>query len=366
MKERGLDAVLVYGTYQGWQNVFYLSNHWDLVSCYYLLPADGDPILITGLYPHLASVRDNAVTRDIRFGGTGSIELITGILKNRGLSNRTVGLIEPDSYRVPGIPHKDMARLRDLNPDVQFVPSTAMLEEIRRAKSGEELTILRQCAVLTDNCLSRVFDAVRPGITDKDLAHEIASAPGDTVAVLVGSTSMRDPHVPAPAIRPISRELKLGDVVMFELSKGGAGYAGQVHGVVTLGPATDRVAEMHALANEAYRSVVSVLRPGCSPQDAAAAATMITRKGYTIANPLIHGFGMGIEPGLHVGLPGSAAYWPPADFTFSKDATLTIEPNPCNREMTMGSTSGGLVLITADGCEEMQKLAGHDLIQKPA
>jgi hypothetical protein len=92
---------------------------------------------------------------------------------------------------------------------------------------------------------------------------------------------------------------------------------------------------------------------------------MITREGYTIANPLIHGFGMGIEPGLHVGIPGSAAYWPPADFTFVKDATLTIEPNPCNREMTMGSTSGGLVLITTNGCEEMQKLAGHDLIEKP-
>src|SRR4051812_21490152 len=31
VKERGLDAVLIFGTFQGWQNVFYFSNHWDLV-----------------------------------------------------------------------------------------------------------------------------------------------------------------------------------------------------------------------------------------------------------------------------------------------------------------------------------------------
>jgi Xaa-Pro aminopeptidase len=363
LMQHGLDAVVVFGTFQGWQNVLYLANHWDLVSCYLVFPTQSEPVLFTGVYPHLASVRDNAVVTDIRFGGTKSIEFISEILEQRGL--RTVGLIEPDSYRLPGIPHKDMRRLRGLSPKVEFVAITAMLEEIRRIKSAEEIEILRRCAALTDDCLSRVIDAVRPGITDKDLAHEIASAPGETIAVLVGSTSMQDPQVPAPAIRPISRELKLGDVVLIELSKGGAGYAGQVHGMITLGAATDQYLEMSELANEAYRSVVAVLRRGCTPLEVADAAAMIRRAGFTIGNPLVHGFGMGIEPGLHVGMPGAGAYWPAADFTFPEGATLTIEPNPCNQEMTMGSTSGGLVLVGAAGCEELQKHAGQPLIQKP-
>jgi Xaa-Pro dipeptidase len=366
MGKQELDGIVVFGTFQGWQNVFYLSNHWDLVSCYLLLFASHDPVLVTGVYPHLASVKDNSIVRDIRFGGTRSVDLITELLKDRGMPGRRVGLIEPDSYRLPGIPYRDLTRLMELNPATHFSNCTAMLEEVRRKKSPEEIALLRQCAALTDHCLSRTIDAVRPGITEKDLAHEIASSPGETVAVLIGSTSMADPHLPAPAIRPTSRELRLGDVVMIELSKGGAGYAGQVHGMITLGAATDRYVEMAKLAQDAYRSILAALHPGCTPQKAADAALMITRAGYTITNPLIHGFGMGIEPGLHVGMPGAGPYWPPADFTFPQSATVTIEPNPCNREMTMGTTAGGLVLITNDGCEPMQKLADLEMVQKLA
>jgi Xaa-Pro aminopeptidase len=364
MAEKGVHAVVAFGTFQGWQNVFYLSNHWDLVSCYLVFFLHDEPVLFTGLYPHLASARDNAVVRDIRVGGTKSVELLVELLEERGLARRPLGLIEPDSYRLPGIPHRDMTCLQEACSQAELVPCTRMLEAIRRIKSDEEIAILRTCAALTDDCLSRVFECVRPGLTDKDLAHQIASSPGDTVAVLVGSTSMSQPRVPAPAIRPLGREIEAGDVVLIELSKGGAGYAGQVHGMVTLGPATDCYLEMTGLANDAYRAVVGALRPGCSPYEAVKAASMISRAGYTVANPLIHGFGMGIEPGLHVGIPGAAAYWPPADFTFPRGATLTIEPNPCNKEMTIGATAGGLALVTANGCKELQKLAGHDLVQK--
>jgi Xaa-Pro aminopeptidase len=162
------------------------------------------------------------------------------------MPGRRVGLIEPDSYRLPGIPYRDMTRLIELNPATQFTNCTTMLEEIRRKKSAEEIAILRQ--------------------------------------------------LPAPAIRPTSRELRSGDVVMIELSKGGAGYAGQVHGMITLGPATDDYAQMAKLAQEAYRSILAALHPGCTPREAADAAFMITRAGYTITNPLIHGFGMGRYP----------------------------------------------------------------------
>ena len=364
MAQNEFDAVVVFGTHQGWQNVFYLSNHWDLVSCYLLFPAQSDPVLLTGVFPHLASARANAIIEDIRFGGPDSIGPLSGLLAERGLSIGRVGLIEPNSYRLPGIPYKDMLRLRELNRKTEFVPCTAMFEGLRRVKSPEEMDVLWRCGVLSDDCLARVVDAVRPGISERDLAQVIAGAPGDTVAVLVGSTAMTAPQVPAPAIRPMARELREGDVVLIELSKGFAGYAGQVHGMVTVGPATDRYMELVQLANDAYRAIVKVLRTGCSPHEVAAAAAAIGKAGLTIANPLVHGFGMGIEPGLHVGMPGSDAYWPAADFTFPEGATVTIEPNPCDRAMRMGATAGGLVHITEGGCEELQRFAGHDLIQK--
>ena len=366
MRERGFDAVLVFGTFQGWQNVFYLSNHWDLVSSYLLFPLESEPVLLTGVFPHLPAVKNISVIADVRFGGSNSIQMISDLLVERGLSGRSIGLIEPNSYRVPGIPHGDMARLRDRNQVTAFVPATTMLEDLRRKKSAEEVDVLRLCAALSDECLMRVIEAVRPGVTERDLAHIIASAPGETVAVLVGSTSMTKPDVPAASIRPTSRALRDGDIVLVELSKGGAGYAGQVHGMISVGGATDRYVALTELADETYRSIVRVLRPGATPQQVAEAASKVALAGYTIANPLIHGFGMGIEPGLHVGLPGTSPYWPPADFAFSEGNSLTVEPNPCNREFTLGATSGGLVLVTSGDCLELQSLAGKGVFERRA
>jgi hypothetical protein len=90
-------------------------------------------VLFTGLYPHLASARDNAVVRDIRVGGTKSVELLVELLEERGLACRPLGLIEPDSYRLPGIPHRDMTHLQEACSQAELVPCTRVLEAAVKA-----------------------------------------------------------------------------------------------------------------------------------------------------------------------------------------------------------------------------------------
>ena len=340
------------------------SNHWDLVSCFLVIPSASDPVLITGVYPHLSSIRDVSVVRDVRFGGARSVELIISLLKERKISNGKIGIVEPDSFRIPGIPHREMTALQQGLPSAQLLFCTPMIEAIRRNKSDEEIAVIRECAKLSDDCLERVIDVLRPGMSELDVAHEMEMARGTTVAVLVGSTSMRNPRVPAPSIRPTARVIGEGDVVLIELSKGFAGYAGQVHGMISLGRATDEYLRMHAIARDAYRSIASTLRAGCRPQQIAEAASMISRAGFTVANPLVHGFGMGMKSGLHVGMPGQGPYWPPADFAFPARSTVTIEPNPCDEDWKKGATAGGLVLVTETGCEHLQRCADYELIQQ--
>jgi Xaa-Pro aminopeptidase len=344
--------------------VFYFSNHWDLVSCFLLIPAASDPVLITGVYPHLSSIRNVSDVRDVRFGGGGSVDLIASILEDRNIASRKIGIVEPDSFRIPGIPHRDMNALRKRLPNAELVFCTDMVETIRRNKSDEEIALIRECAELSDGCLERVIDRLRPGMSELDIAHEIEASPGATIAVLVGSTPMRSPSVPAPSIRPTARKIGEGDVILIELSKGFAGYAGQVHGMITLGGATDEYLQMHAIARDAYNSIVSILRAGCRPQQVVDAASMISDAGFTVANPLTHGFGMGIESGLHVGMPGQGPYWPLANFVFPARSTVTIEPNPCDKAWKKGATAGGLVLVTETGCEQLQRFADHELVQR--
>ena len=363
MREQGLECLLVYGNAQGWQNVFYLSNHWDLVSCWLVVPLENEPMLITGVYPHLPAVRAVSVVADIRFGGRKSIEAIAKLFSDRRLSDSRVGLVEADSYRMPGIPHRDMLELQAALPRARFENATALLETIRRTKSREEIELLRQCAALTDDAFDRAVAAVRSGTTEHELASVIAGSPGDTVAVLVGSTAMDRPDVPNPSIRPTSRVLQQGDIVMFELSKGMAGYAGQLHGMVSLGAPLERFVEAHAVALDAYDAIRGVLCAGCTGAQVADAASSIRQRGFNIGNPLTHGFGLGIESGLHVGLLGHPAYWPPTGVVFPEGASLTIEPNPCNADMSFGATAGAMVIVEGQSCTEIHARVSREIIR---
>jgi Xaa-Pro aminopeptidase len=174
---------------------------------------------------------------------------------------------------------------------------------------------------------------------------------------------MDRPDVPNPSIRPTSRVLRQGDIVMFELSKGMAGYAGQLHGMVSLGAPLERFVEGHAVALDAYDAIRRVLCTGCTGAQVADAASSIRQRGFNIGNPLTHGFGLGIESGLHVGLPGHPAYWPPTGVVFPEGASLTIEPNPCNADMSFGATAGAMVIVEGQSCTEIHARVSREIIR---
>lgn len=363
MKNRGIDCLLCFGSQQGWGSVFYLTNHKDLISCYLLFYPD-DATLFVGVFPYFEVIkRRDSVVRDVRFGGTKTIPLVIDELLKRGLQKGVIGLVEPDSFRIPGIPYKDMVPLRERLPGVTFIQATPVIEEIRRRKSDEEIGLLREGARLTDNALSAVVESVRPGVTERDLARVVTGSIGEATGLLVGSTPMSNPTAPYPTNRPTSRELRQGDVVMVELCLGFAGYAGQVLRTMTLGPPTDHYRDLYAIAVKSYEAIRSILRDGCTPQEVVEAAHFITIAGLTTGDPLVHGYGMGQEAGLHVGAPGHPAYWPPGDFIYPARASVSIEPNPCTPDMLSGVVTGGLVIIRESGCEELQKVPYRDIIQ---
>ena len=362
MGKQGIDCLLCYGTYQGWGNVFYLTNHWDMISCYLILPARGDAVLFTGTFPHFEVARRDSIVRDVRFGGTQTVSLIVDELRTRGLDGAVIGLIEPDSFRLPGIPHRDMARLTAALPRATLVQATPVLEALRRSKSDEEIDLLRVGARLTDRAFEAAVAAIRPGATERDVARVVTGSVGDAVAVLVGSTPMSDPSMPYPSTRPSSRQLRRGDVVLVEFSVGCAGYAGQILRTVTLGPPTERYEELYAMALRSYRAICAILREGCTALEVVEATRFITEAGLTTGDPLVHGFGVGIEAGLHVGPKNHAAYWPPGTFAFPSRASVSIEPNPCTPDMKSGVVTGDLVIVRETGCEQLHHIPRESII----
>jgi Xaa-Pro aminopeptidase len=304
MRAEGLVALLVYGNAGAWQNVFYLANHYqDLVGCFLLLPLDSDPVLFTGLWGYLEASRQHASVKDVRFGGASLVASVAQELTRRGLDSGSIGLVEADTFRMPGLPHKNMIELKRELPSAEIVSATHMVQTLRKQKSQEEIDFLRHGAELSDKALLRGLAAIRPSATEFQVAQAMAAAEGVTQTVLIGSTSMEAPRaLTMPTSRPTSRELRRGDVILIELSKGvTVGYAGQVHVMATLGPPNGLFSEMHEQAWDAFRNITEVLRTGCNSEDVVTAGDNISKAGYFTGNPLVHGWGLSVEPGFHVG-----------------------------------------------------------------
>lgn len=352
MRTQGLGGLLVYGTFQGWGNLFYLTNHRDLVASYLIVPVDGDPVLFTGVWPHFEVVKRDSMIADTRFGGPRMVPMVIEELRRRGAAGGRVGLVEPDAFRLPGIPYKDMDEFRSELSGLDLVPFTRTLEDIRRRKSDEEIGLLRECARRTDRALAAVVETIKPGVTERDALRVLGNF-GDPIVALISTTPMARPSLPYPGNRPTSREFRPGDVVLLEVGVGHAGYASQALRTVTLGPPTEQYERLYAVALRAYDTIRGILRDGCRAVDVVDATRFITDAGLTTGDPLVHGYGLGMEAGLHVGPKDHAAYWPPGEFSYPARASVSIEPNPCTPDMQAGVVTGDVVIVGESGCEQL-------------
>lgn len=366
MRAAGLDALIVYAAGHTWQNLFYLTNHRELTTCFLVVPIDSDPVLVPGSFPHLPTTRRCSTVADVRWGGgPRAFPVIQKVLEERGLLKGRIGLVHGDAGGgAPGMPKSQYDAIMAALPNAQFVDAVRTIQDLRRTKTAEEIDILRLSAKMTDVTLDMVVDAIRPGMTELEVASIIAGGPGLTPSLLVGSTSMlSNPQLVTPSPRPGNRVLQRGDVLMLEFSKGICGYAGQLHATISIGPPSDEFASFHRMADEMYAAIVAKLRAGVHSSEIAAIGKPIDDNGLVAGNPLTHGYAVLIEPFWYTSNPGHPVYGSLPPYVFEAGASLTIEPNPALPDGSIGGTAGGMVIVTETGAEELHARARAGLIQ---
>jgi Xaa-Pro aminopeptidase len=285
-------------------------------------------------------------------------------LDERGLLKGRIGLVHGDAGGgAPGMPKSQYDSLLAALPDAEFVDAVKTVQDLRRVKSAEEIEILRLSAKMTDVSLDLVVDAIRPGMTELEIASIIAGGPGFAPSLLVGSTSMSNPSLVSPSPRPGSRVLQQGDIVMLEFSKGICGYAGQLHATISIGPPSEEFASFHRMAEKMYVDIVAKLRAGLHSSEIDAIGKPIDDNGLVAGNPLTHGYALHIEPFWYTSNPAHPVYGSLPSFVFEAGASITVEPNPALPDGSVGGSAGGMVIVTEDGVEELHARARAGLIQ---
>lgn len=303
---RGYAAILVVGRsfYDRCGDLAYLTNHFPpfptsvfsdlnrgLGHGFFLLPVDGEPILLTdprGYRRDLVPVQDVRQARDLEAA-------VVQALQERNLASARVGLVGDDIVPAAmdrsigaALPHLDLVAERDLVAD------------LRRIKSGAEQELLREAAHRADVGLRAALDALRvEGATEQDVC-----AAGTSAALSAGADFVRYLRVhsgPWSASgsrwpQAMQRTIEAGDIVAMDIIGAFAGYHFDVLRTTAVMPLDDERRSLLEVVHEASHRAVEACLPGATAGDVvAAAAAVIARSPFASYAATMMGHGIGLE-----------------------------------------------------------------------
>jgi Xaa-Pro aminopeptidase len=381
MRARGIDAILV-GSFMGRESLeSYLID--DYLDSVVLLPLEAEPVALTFSPSRLSRMYESerrgygGWVSDFRIGFGGA--KAAALIEEKGVARGRIGLVgfaptapgEMEGLLPFGF-HKNLtARL----PQAEIVDFTQDYTDFILVKSPEEIALLRHAAAVSEKAALAMLNACRPGVSEAEvyaeLMREIYRHGCSTRYPYLSLQSGPDnigwgaPRWTFRAEPP--RILAQGDLVQAEIHTLYGGQEGQVQMSVALDPVHDDLKICEAVAREAYEAGVAAVRPGVSFESVVRAMERpIAKAGCWSKTPLLHtitfgstGFTTvnreqiaGSREGAIEGMmiPGIRR----GDLLLQEGMGLELEPNAClgNRRINIG----GGVLVTATGCEELNRV----------
>ena len=175
-----------------------------------------------------------------------------------------------------------------------FTPAT--LGGLRMRKDSEEYAKLKMNAGIADRAMQAAFSAVKPGMTEKDLAAEIrahfsseGASPQFWIVGAGGNGAF--PHHSAS-----DRVIEEGDAVVIDIGGRKQGFPSDITRMAVIGLSPEGYGEIHTIVEKAVQAALKAARPGVPARDVdAAARKVITDAGY--GDHFVHrtGHGMGID-----------------------------------------------------------------------
>ena len=236
-------------------------------------------------------------------------------------------------------------------PNVELRPVADAVENLRLAKSAEEIARIRAATEIADVAFDWVAAQNLVGMTERDVAWELegilrregADGPSFPIIVAAGVNGAR-PHA-VPSASPIPA----GTLVVVDMGALLDGYHSDCTRTYATGPLPEALSHVYEVCLAAERAAVAAVAPGitCGALDEVARG-MIRDAGF--GDAFGHGLGHGV--GLHIHerpwvRPGGAE-------VLSAGMAITVEPG-IYLEGVGGVRIEDLVIVTQGGGEVLTK-----------
>ncbi len=253
-----------------------------------ILFAQGEPVLLVGSTIQRQAAERRSAVRDCRLSDNMPAE-IAKVLKERKLFQGKVGV----SFEV--LPVSWHNHLRDELPGIEWVETHRDILGIRLHHVPEEVDLFRRCAALGDGSYAAALNAIRPGVSEYEIAaalEQYARARGaEQHFTLVGSGRFalgEKNSLPLP-YSPSMRHVERGDSVVMEISPCLEGYWTQLVRTVNVGDANRDIEDLYRVSRDAVTKALEVMKPGKTVRDLVVAIdAYVEKSGYVARAPYGH------------------------------------------------------------------------------
>lgn len=218
------------------------------------------------------------------------------------------------------------AALREKAPNasVELVPTRKVVERLRVVKDAEELANIERAVAITDETFTHLCGYLKPGLTERQIAHEIErymlekGADGLAFDSIVAS----GPNSALPHAVPTDREIQAGEPITIDMGARYNGYCSDMTRTVCLGQPGPEAEAIYNLVLRAQEACESEVGPGMNGKQADAAAREVLEAGGHGEHYLHstgHGLGLEIHENPRLSKLG-------ADHILEPGMLITIEP----------------------------------------
>ena len=280
MQEKGIDLLISQDT----ANMNYLTGY-DAWSFYYaqcvLVHVDLDePFLFVrdqdagGAFLQSCWSQENIIVYAEKYIHTWPdhpYDYLIEIIKNKKWDNQSIGL-EMDSHYFTAFCYQ---KLIDGLPDASLKDSERLVNWVRFIKSDNEIELMKNAALITDQAMQTAIDIINPGIRQCDAVGEIQKAMFYGTPEIGGEYSSIATLLPTGAgtsashLTATQEKFVKGEATIVELAGVHKRYHAPLARTVLLGKAEQKQMDAIKATNEALDEGISAIKPGNTADDVA-------------------------------------------------------------------------------------------------
>lgn len=280
-----------------------------------LLVTSGDSLLITDFRYREQSREEVSSEVEVRIESGGLVSALADALASSG--GRRV------SFEADHLTVRELEKLREACGEVDWRTSAGVVEGLRAVKDEGELERIGRAARAADRALEETLGGVEEGMTEQHLVAELlyhlrrAGSEKPAFEPIVAS----GPRSALPHARAGQREVREGDLVLFDFGATVDGYCSDLTRTVVLGASTGWQREIHAAVLEARESALAAATAGAparEPDEAAHESLAVAGWDEFFGHSTGHGIGLEVHeaPRLHHA----------SDETLVEGNVVTVEP----------------------------------------